>query len=322
MDNRVKQRLENTSLVVGSFILADRLNKLTGLALKPISAKFVFNKVSEPIVDEFKKAANEAKLVKPEIFGDINIIDFGTNSKAYIDIFRKRLKLLNESYDKLIDRASKDSTKKIYQNLHKRSVKRLKTKFRMIKNGENAFYSYAPKSIMINMNKLPGAIFHEFGHHYNSKVYSAEVLKAMSYFRISKVRTLLTAPILMTAVLTRKQDKVDKDTKDKGSLQKGANLVRNFVKNYAWFFAGSLPLTFVFEEWQASIIAGKVGSKLLKSPEAKNILRRNNIGSMISYAKIPLAAGLSVYLTNKISDKIFEQNLFGIDRDKSLTMKK
>ncbi len=177
-------------------------------------------------------------------------------------------------------------------NLKLKFSKKILKRIEELKKGKNACFVPETKKILINMEKIGVAAFHEIGHAMNYNF--SKFWGCMQKVRIQMPK--VAGGIMLAALLTRK--KVDGE-KPQNSFDKAATFVKNNV--------GKLVLlTFVptiAEELKASHNGNKMAAEVLGSDMLKKIKTSNKLGALSYISGAILTAGAAV-AGSKIRDEI------------------
>ena len=171
-------------------------------------------------------------------------------------------------------------------------------------NGENTYYAFVDKKIILHKNKLNFAAFHEIGHAMNSNL-----SKIGKILQKSRILILLSAPILIIAMLKNKKSS---EEKPKNKLDKATTFIKNNAGKLA--FATYIPL--LIEEGLASM-KGNAFAKQLLSPElARKVAKFNGLG-FLSYLLKAIFCGLGVYFGSKARDEVLKENYSAGNQNKN-----
>lgn len=217
------------------------------------------------------------------------------------EILEKSLESLEQYHDKRIA-ASKNFISRLYNKYMKRSVmKRNLESHNQLLNGTNAYYWVKRGSVVVDMEKKPTYLFHEFGHAID---YSNELLaKSMTKFwRNNYFKKLLFPSVILTALLTNPKSKEELE-----HASTGEKFVQSVKKNSGLILAAYLvPST--LEECLANINGQKLAKEFVPKSHMPKITK-TNLNSAIGYILYPLFVGGGMYLANKLRDKIAEGKL-------------
>lgn len=157
--------------------------------------------------------------------------------------------------------------------------------------GQNAFYTFKSKKVVLPEKGLSLAGFHEIGHAMNANL--SHVGKALQKCR---ALSYLAIPIALIALYKTKKAEGEEP---KNKFDK----VTTFIKNNAGklTFAAFLPT--VIEEGLATLKGNKIAKQLLSPDLAKKVAKTNTIG-FLSYVSLAAFSGLGVYLGVKVKDLI------------------
>lgn len=151
-------------------------------------------------------------------------------------------------------------------------------------------------SVLINMKKLPTAVFHEMGHAHNFN-YS----KIGSFLQKSRTASILISSILLLIAACSKEEKAE-DGKELTKGQKAKNGVRKSLPVMS--FVAMLPV--VLEEGLASFKGNKWAKKVL-SPDLYKKVFKGNLAGFVSYVGAALATAGATYAAIKVKDKLVEK---------------
>lgn len=180
--------------------------------------------------------------------------------------------------------------------------------FKKIAKGENACFLqkdlkdiygniiHKKNSILINMEKIPTAAFHEIGHAFNNN--KSKFWNIMQKMRMPGM--VLASAIALFAAFTKEAK--PEDGQELTKAQKVKNAVRKNSGKLA--FASMIPM--LLEEGMASIRGCKFANKVLSKDLAKKVLHTNLLG-YCSYIGAAVAAGITAFAATKIKDNIMHK---------------
>lgn len=271
MTKLMKRKLSNLSFI-------KKLKKLKGNR-RPLNAKEkeeLANKLNKYIKNkEYKKAWQEFKNACKGKPVKINEIEIKTTVK-------KILKPIT----------SPDLKDKIVKSDKRR---KLASKMKMVANGENAFCSPLTRDIMVNMDKLSGASFHEMGHALN-----ASGSKAIKTLAIGRHITKALVPVILAIGLLKPKKKEGQEPN--GIIDKTTTFIKNNAGKLT--FAALIPT--LAEEGLASIRGGQIAKKVL-NPKLLKKINRNNFLAWTTYLAGALITTGAIALSIKIRDKIAQK---------------
>lgn len=162
---------------------------------------------------------------------------------------------------------------------------------RQVKEGKNAFFHPIENKVIINLDDLPLATFHEMGHALN--FHNSKLLKTIQYCRgpLQKI-----APLIALLPAITKQEK-PKDGKELTAGQK----TKNFIRNSSPFVAALMGGIMASEEIVATIKGNNLASKVLDKNLAKKVVGSNRWG-LASYTLFALTCGITGIITKKVKD--------------------
>ena len=166
---------------------------------------------------------------------------------------------------------------------------------RMTMEGKIAFCIAATKDIVVNLEKMPMATFHEMGHALNSTKTLGKILQATA----GPLRALGIPLILAIGLLKRK--KADGE-KPQGALDK----TTTFVKNNAASLTVAAWAPTLIEEGMASIRAAKMAKAAGLSSDLLKSLNKGNAKAWSTYLIAAAATAATVKLAIFVKDKIAE----------------
>ena len=172
---------------------------------------------------------------------------------------------------------------------------KLSTKLKIVGKGENAFYSPITKDIMINIDKLGGASFHEMGHALNAT--GSKAIKALA---IGRHITRLFVPLILAVGLLKPKKKDGQEPN--GIIDKATTFIKNNAGKLA--FAALIPT--LAEEGLASIRGGQIAKKVL-DPKLLKQVNKHNFFAWTTYLAGALVTSGSAALAVKIRDAIAEK---------------
>ena len=162
----------------------------------------------------------------------------------------------------------------------------------LFKSGSNAAYLFKTKSILVNVEKLGAAVFHEIGHSINHN--GSKFWKAMQCLRAPSV--VLSSLFTLTALLKRKkldgeepQSKFDKAT--------------TFVKNNVGKLVTLSFVPIVAEELKATQRGNRLAKQFLSPDAFAKVKKLNRLGA-ISYIGAALITAGTAVLASKVRDSI------------------
>ena len=173
--------------------------------------------------------------------------------------------------------------------------KKLSSKMKSVAEGKNAFCSPFTRDIMINMDKLPGASFHEMGHALNAS--GSKAIKALA---IGRHITALAVPLILAVGLLKPKKKDGQESK--GFIDKATTFIKNNAGKLA--FAALIPT--LAEEGLASIRGAQIAKKVL-DPKLLKKVNRNNLLAWTTYLTGAMLTAGAVALAVEIRDKIAEK---------------
>ena len=316
MDNGLKEKLQNAGMIAGGYLAYRRVGHSFAKMSQVVQDRYGFDKnpLTKEVSDEFISAFNEARKAYPSYDKTLKFEDF-SDKKVMLSSFKKEILSNKKELEKLIAWMPEGNLKEFYrkqfESISKKHVKEIKKQYRIVRDGKNAFYRYQTNTIRINMRNKAGAVFHEFGHHVDLSRLPKFLLHGVSLLRNRNFRGMTYWAILLTAMLTPEQKKDVKVVKPDKDVDKSKQIhpFRKFVKNNCALLAAGISVPYVLEEINASIVGQRIGSKFLKSPQAKRLLKKSHIGSAISYVSAPVVAGTAMYCANLFRDKVLADKI-------------
>ncbi|MBO5447086.1 hypothetical protein J6A34_06230 [bacterium] len=218
-----------------------------------------------------------------------------------VEILENSLKSLEQHYDNKIA-----SSKNFISRLYNKYMKRIVMKDNLISHnqvleGTNAFYWVKKGAVVVNMEKKPTYLFHEFGHaiDYSNK-YLAQSMSSL--WRNKRFKNILFSTVMLTALLTNPKSKED--------LEHASNREKfvQSVKKNSGLILGAYLLPSTLEECLANINGQKLAKEFVPKAHMPKITK-TNLNSAIGYILYPLFVGGGMYLANKVRDKIAEGKL-------------
>jgi hypothetical protein len=164
-----------------------------------------------------------------------------------------------------------------------------------VAEGKNAFYHPISKDIMVNVDKLGSASFHEMGHALNAS--GSKFLKALS---IGRHVTKRFVPVILAVGLLKSNKKDGQEPN--GVIDKTTTFIKNNVGKLT--FAALIPT--LAEEGIASIRGSHLAKKVL-SPEVLKKLNKSYFLAWTTYLLASLLAAGTVKLSTVVRDKIAEK---------------
>ncbi len=198
------------------------------------------------------------------------------NSKEINEIMAKELE--NGFTSKIMPKSFKEFMGKTYSS--------------MVKNGENAFYAFKSKKIVLPEGKqLALASFHEAGHAVNHTI-----SKIGKILQKSRPLQKLAIPIALIALWKTKKAPGEEP-------KNGVDKATTFVKNNAGklTFAAFLPT--LLEEGLASFRGNKFAKQLLTPDLAKKVAKTNAFG-FATYLAMAALSSLGIAAAVKVKDSI------------------
>lgn len=316
MNNGLKEKLQNIGCVAGGYLAYRKAAIPVAKTSRMLQARYGWdsNKPSKELSDEFISAFNEVRKAYPSYDKTLVFADF-SDKKAMLSSFKDELLGILKEREKLIAWVPESKAKEFYRKylsqMDKSKIKKIKAYYRTVRDGKNAFYNFKRNQIDINMQLRPGAVFHEFGHHIDYLHVPKFLAYLGGFLRHNKVKGISYWAILLTAMLTPEQKKGVKGAKPDKAVDKSKEIhpFRKFVKNNCALLAAGISVPYVLEELNASRIGQKIGSKFIKTPQAKRLLARTHIGSALSYITTPVIAGTSMYFANLFRDKVLADKI-------------
>jgi hypothetical protein len=171
---------------------------------------------------------------------------------------------------------------------------KLTEKLKVVSKGKNAFCSPLTKDIMINMDNLGGASFHEMGHALNAS--GSKALKALVFGRHI---TKFFVPVILAVGLFKSKKKEGQEPN--GIIDK----MTTFIKNNAGKLTFAALIPTLAEEGLASVRGLKHAAKHLPAKTIKN-LARNYATAWSTYAGTAAIIAGGVALGIKVANHIKE----------------
>ena len=165
-----------------------------------------------------------------------------------------------------------------------------------IKNGKNAAYNPVDKTVMVNLEKAGGTVFHEIGHAINAN-------KSKFWRALQKVR-----PVAMFAPLALFLTAILKSKKAEGEKAVGFwDKTTTFIKENVGKLTTLAMLPILAEELRATAVGNKLAKAVLKPEQFKQVVKSNKIGA-VSYAAVALLSGFSAMFATKVRDKVAKKD--------------
>ena len=257
--------------------------------------------LKQAVSDAFENSGLKAKGV---VISDIKPEQKGEFTEIFVSKFQKYVSKIIEAMNKKvygnnIPEAVNAYNAKLIDVLGKylkngKSVNRLAD---VISEGGNAAYHPLFSNIMVNLDKLSSATFHEMGHALNSR--SGKLLKTLFWGRHALAYLI---PLFFAIGLL-------KNKKQEGEKPQGVtDKMNTFIKDNAGklTFAAAIPT--LAEEGLASIRGAKLASKVIQD---KNLLKKINIANARAWSTYFIGAVLTpmlIRLAINTRDKVASQN--------------
>ncbi len=169
---------------------------------------------------------------------------------------------------------------------------KLTEKLKVVSKGKNAFCSPLTKDIMINMDNLGGASFHEMGHALNAS--GSKALKALVFGRHI---TKFFVPVILAVGLFKSKKKEGQEPN--GIIDK----MTTFIKNNAGKLTFAALIPTLAEEGLASIRGAQIAKKVL-DPKLLKKVNKYNFLAWTTYIASALVAAAAVKTAIMVRDKI------------------
>lgn len=312
MDNSIQNKLQTTAGIgagIGTYYGTKKIVIETARAL--------IKKMDPPLkaeqIEIFKKAAYQIyndygfKNQGVEIF-DISKEDFAKYKQeryAYLEsFFDKKIAKTKNPIKKLILKFRKNSRLKAAKKLDERVLKGNNAYYtesaeKTVENGKTVYKQI--KKVIIDMDKRPEYLPHEFGH---TKTNMNKAVKnlMMKIWKNPAFHNKMLIGILGISLLTNPEKKnPEKPQEHKNPLYP----VGLFIKNNCGKLMTLALLPSTFEEGLASLNGHKMAKNYLDKANIKK-LTKSHILSFSSYLVWAAGTGAAVYLANKVRDKIIE----------------
>ena len=216
-----------------------------------------------------------------------------------LDFPERSLRSLEQYYDNKIA-LSKNFISKLYTKYKKAMVRKDNIRqHKQVVEGSNAYYWVKNRSVVINMEKKPVYLFHEFGHAID---YSMEgISKSMStIWRNPSLRRGLFGGVVITSLLTNQKSKEDLE-----KAKFGEKFVQ-FIKRNGALIVGAFLVPSTLEEIMANLNGQKLAKEFVPKAHMPRVTK-SHMNSAIGYILYPIIMGGSVYLANKLRDKIVQK---------------
>ena len=284
MQKLIRRKCENSHLI-------KKLRKLQGnrKPLTPEQKIELQKKLREHLKNgEYKKFWQEIKNA-----GKINEKIKTNEIKSDLQQAAKPIEEIKNKIDKIVKPAeSSNMQEKIIKS---GSRKKLAKKLKDVAEGKNAFCSPLTKDIMINLDKLGGASFHEMGHALNAS--GSKAIKALVF---GNVISAYFVPVILAIGLLKPKKKEGQESN--GIIDKTTTFIKNNAGKLA--FAALIPT--LAEEGLASIRGGQIAKKVL-DPKLLKKVNKNNFLAWTTYFTGALLTSVSIALAVKIRDKVAEK---------------
>mgnify|MGYP003571293009 CR=1 FL=1 len=182
---------------------------------------------------------------------------------------------------------SKIPFKGIFQ---RKKQKKICNSIKRVLDGTGALYKVNEKHILVNMDRLPAASFHEMGHALN---YNSVGIGKL----LAKLRPIGGLANLFLAVAVLRKPKAEGEESET-RIGRGLDFIK---KNCTTLSALSL-LPLVLEEGLASIKGIKLAKGLLNEPAMKSMKRVCGAG-WLTYFGAAVSSVLAVYAADKVRNK-------------------
>jgi len=161
----------------------------------------------------------------------------------------------------------------------------------VVESGQNAFYTFKSKKIIMPEKELSLALFHEAGHAANQNL--SKIGKVLQKCR---GLTILALPISMIALWKTKRAPNQEPNSTAGKTT-------TFIKENAGKLTLATFIPMLLEEGLASIKGNNFAKKVLNPELAKKVSKTNALG-FSTYIGLAALSSLGIYLGTKVKDAI------------------
>ncbi len=193
-----------------------------------------------------------------------------------------------EKRSEFIEKCKNNPVKRIISKIFSISNATLKSKIKVVAEGENACFVPLTSQVLVNSDKMGITAFHEIGHFINKN--GTGIRKFLSN---SRAISILALPaILAIGLFTPKREKGDE-------YQNPIGQAATFIKKHCGVLAALSMLPVVVEEGAASINGAKLAKTVLDKGMYKKLNKLNTLafGSYaLGAATIGLCAALAVHI--------------------------
>ena len=284
MRKLINRKCENSRLI-------KKLRKLQGnrRPLTPEQKIELQKKLSEHLKNgEYKKFWQEVKNA-----GKVQEKIKPSDIKSELREVAKPAEEIKNKIDKIVK--SSESSSVPNKIIKSSSRVKLAKKLKDVAEGKNAFCSPLTRDIMINVDKLGGASFHEMGHALNAS--GSKVIKALA---IGRHISALFVPVILAIGLLKPKKKDNEEPN--GIIDKATTFIKSNAGKLT--FAALIPT--LAEEGLASIRGGQIAKKVL-DPKLLKKVNRNNFLAWTTYLTGALLTTGAVTIGVKIRDAIAEK---------------
>lgn len=264
-------------------------------------SKFLDTPLSAEQIAVYKQAGQDLFESKFKSKG-YSILDLANAEQR--SVVEESMKSVEQYYDQRIA-SSKNFISKLY-NKHRKKVvmKENLVKHNQVLDGLNAYYWVKKGAVVINMDKKPVYLFHEFGHAIDYSINGVKQSMS-SIWRNPTLKKLLFGSVLLTSLLTNPKSKED--------LEKANNREKfiQSVKKNGGLIVGAFLLPSTIEECLANINGQKLAKEFVPKVHMPRVSKAH-INSAIGYILSPIFVGGGMYLANKVRDKISQNGLNGL----------
>lgn len=195
------------------------------------------------------------------------------------------------SHEQLYEYCSKEFPK-FMRNTRFFKENLIKPATRAVETGNNALYARKSGKVIVNVEKLGIAAFHEMGHAINHN--QSRFWRALQSMRTPLTFTTVAIPLIALGKRKKVEGEQPKNNVDR---------VTTFIKNNVGKLTTLAFLPIVAEELKATQRGNKLAAKLLSPDVLKNVKNTNKLGAA-SYILIAISSGLGASIANKVRDKM------------------
>lgn len=241
------------------------------------SRRFVLKPLAKDIFNQKFDYTNEIQTVLKQnnLLGKLNIIDLNESNKK--QVAENLLKNIKQNFNKNI----------FTRWLGRKTLKNFEKSINATAAGKNAFFSPAHNAVVCNFKEFSGPVFHEIGHKLNKQSKN----KIVKFLSKSRHYFAFAAPaVALSSLFIDKKD----DKKNIGQ----------FIKNNCGLLTAACFIPTAIEECIANIKGTKLAKNAGITGNRLKYLNKLHRFSALSYCLVPIFAGISIHLANKIQNII------------------